>query len=254
MTPRAKALTATVAVFLVLLLAALAWNRHHRALTDAQRDAEEARLALKGQIVAHQAGREELQAQVDHLLAENTELRAAYDEARRAAPRSRVTAVARLDTGRVPVQPRPAPVMGTGAAGGAGAPIPPTTAPPVVPTKPCPVETGDDVSIEVSGLELQTGQGARLLVGVAAVLRSDRSVLASGPFQAPFSLTTELQVPPPPRWGAALLGACGISGCGPGAAVLFPPVTVLGLRSEFFLGAVAAPSAALVLGGAGVRW
>lgn len=254
MTPLGKTFVVVGVVILVLLGVGWVWTRQHRALTDARRAADGARLALQGQIVAHEATRTELQTEVQRLLAENSALRAAYDEAKRAAPTAQVTGVAKLDTGHLPVHARPS----APAAAGGEAPTPlPGSPPPAVsspPPPPCALTVEEPVSIEVSGLELQTGQGSRLLVGVAAVFRADRSVVAAGPFQSPFSLTTELQAPPTPRWGVEILGACSAQGCGPGAAVLFPPVTVLGLRSEAFLGAVASPGALLVLGGLGVRW
>ncbi len=248
------------------------WNREHRLRLSAGQQAEAAQLQFRGQIVAEQEGKKDLQANRDKLLAENVEIKQAYEAALRAAPGAQTVGAARLDTGPLAVH-TPAsvgPAADSKSAGGAGqSRVPPSSTAsqvpsalppggPVVSTA-CAVWADQHISVEVDALELKTKLGNALVLGTAAVYVDDpvRALLARGSFRSTFSLAEELARPPPPRWGAGALGICGGGGCGPGVVVAPPPVTLplVGWRVESLLGAAAPPGAGLsALGAAWVRW
>jgi hypothetical protein len=222
------------------------WNREHRLRGSAEAAAEAADLRLKGQIVADESSRKELEASVGSLLSENKELQAAYAKARQAAPGARPVGAGKLDTGPLAVRAPPPP---TPSNDGKKPNVPPLTE--------CALTQQDKVSVEVSILQLQTDKGNNLVLGTADVYRTTpRYLVASGSFQSELSGVKSLEAEAPPRWGVLALGACGGGGCGPGVGVLFPPVTmpIVRWRAEAFLGVVAAPGALLALGGIGARW
>lgn len=231
----------------LLAAAAFLWNREKRLRGEAERDAEAARLELKNQVVEGAATKKELRGKVDELLANNDLLRQAYEEAVKAAPGAAPVSASKLDTGPLVVKVAPRP-------------DPPLSAAPQAPEcAPCALSPGDAISVTVDVLELLTRAGNTLAVGTASVYREDplpRELLAAGKFQSALSRSMELATPAPPRWGAMLLGVCGLSGCGPGAAVLLPPVTLplVGWRAEALVGAAAGPGGLVALGGLGGRF
>ena len=236
---------------LVLLLAAVfLWNRERRLRTGAEAAAESFRLKLEHQIVETQSTRRELQASIDNLLLQDSELRSALELARKAAPDAKPASVSELDTGPVTIvhstlHVRP-PATTDGPAGSSPLPAGPS----------CVLTEADKLSLRAKILELQTGAGNTIVVGTAEAWRvgTPDALLASGRFQSALSATKELEKSSPPRWGVLALGACGALGCGPGVGVLLPPASALGLRLEAFAGAFGAPGGLYAVGGVGIRW
>lgn len=227
-----------VAVFLVGVGVWL-WNRERRLRTSAEQRQEAAELALQNQIVESQRSKAQLQEKIDGLLVSDRELRTAYDAAKKAAPDARPVSASKLGTGPLQTPPRPA---------GAPGPCDPGA---------CALNWGDQISIDVTVLELRTQKGNTLVVGTAAAFRDlpePRTQLAGGPFRSSLSSTSELETRSEPRWGAMGLGVCGTPGCGVGAAVLLPPAHLLGARIETMVGAAAGPGLALLEVGVGGRW
>jgi hypothetical protein len=258
-------------IFLIMGAAVFLRNRDNRLLTNARADAEAARLSLHNQIVENAATRGQLQGSLDSMLKENTDLRAAYDSARQAAPDVRVISASRLDTGPLKVRGSPPPEQPRGAylprdEPGSPAverrkdvsPSPPGVSP--IPTTAgplCMLTTDDEVSIAVEQLELQTKAGNTLIVGTGLVYREPpHQLLAGGRFRSQLSDSASLAPPRTPRWGALALGTCGVGGCGLGAGVLLPPWTLplVGWRLESLVAASALPSGLQATVGAGVRW
>jgi hypothetical protein len=260
-------------IFLIMGAAVFLRNRDNRLLTNARADAEAARLSLHNQIVENVATRGQLQGSLDSMLKENTDLRAAYDSARQAAPDVRVVSASRLDTGPLrvqapvlPEQPRgsanPAPREGPGSPAVERrkdvSPSPPGVSP--IPTTAgplCMLTTDDEVSIAVEQLELQTKAGNILIVGTGLVYRElPHQLLAGGRFRSQLSDSASLALPSVPRWGALALGTCGVGGCGLGAGVLLPVWTLplVGWKAETLVAASALPSGLQATVGAGVRW
>lgn len=266
------------------------WSWQHRTLTNAVRDAEAARLELAGQITQDQDTKQELQATVQGLLAQNADLRAAVAAAQKIAPSARPIATASLKTETVKVlgtppsetlcvtqdgavgpvcsqEPALPPCDGVYAEDGMGgyycqpkkqdsgiwkvSPKPTDRAVII----PCALHTGDSGSFQVDQVVLQTDKGNRILTGTAAFWRETppRALLAQGTFSSTLSDVDGLASPAEPRWGAEALGACTRSGCGLGLGVLFPPLKLFGVRLEARAGALAGPDLAL-LGGLGVRF
>ncbi len=240
----------------VAALAVWALNREHRAMTIAQRSAEAAQLALKNQIVEGQETRRQLQGSVAQLLAENADLRTAYDRAKEAAPDAQPASATQLDTGPLRVRKVPA---------SAGVVVTPTQPPPAqakpeaAPADTCLLQPDDTISVEALVLELETDQQNTVVVGSATVYRdtpAPRLAIASGAFQSSLSTSHEVAPPSPPRWGAELVGACFSAGCGYGGGVLLPPfrVPLFGWRGEARVDALFAGPATGVLGALGARW
>lgn len=244
-------------VALALLAAAVfLWNRERRLRTDAERGEEAARLELRNQVVENAATKKELRGKVDELLANNDLLRQAYEEAARAAPDATAVSASRLDTGAIAVKdaPRSASVSSGPVERAAPAATSPAASEPA-----CALAPGDAVSVTVDAIELKTSAGNTLAVGTASVYREQpppRALLAAGKFQSALSRSVELETARPPRWGVLALGACGFSGCGLGAGVLLPPVTLplVGWRAEALVGGLVVPGGPLVLGGLGGRF
>jgi hypothetical protein len=239
---------------LVLLALAGYWTYRHRQLGSALRAAEAAQLKLKGQIVADDATRRELSDSVSKLLAENDDLKKAYEAAKAAAPGSSPVGVATLSTGPIDVrhhatdegpraaaararsEPFPAPnghsVEGVPPAGvtpAGGVVLGSTTF-----EKGCLLAEGDKAEMKISIIEMKTAQNNRIVVGSAEAWRlgnPDERVL-KGAFSAPFSVAEGLAPPPEPGWGAYLSGLCGLTGCGAGVGLLAPPLRFLGVRLE----------------------
>jgi hypothetical protein len=250
-------------VLMVLGAGAWYWTRTHRRLDEAERQVEALRLALHGQIVTAQDTKRELAKSVDELLAQNQELKRAYDEARALAPGSKPVASGSLRTGKVrvdaparvpPVAPGPPPGESVAPA------LPADTGHPGITTGPpdsslgkpgftpgaCVLAQDDAISFLIEELALETSQGNRLVVGTAEAWREDplpRALLGRGRFQAALSETSTLVPAPPRRWGVLALGACYREGCGPGVGVLAPPFSVP------FLGQVEGQAQALALPG-----
>lgn len=229
------------------LVLAYLWNSAHRARVNAEREAEEYKLRLKGQIVAAEDTRQVLQADVEDLLRNNDLLRKAVEAAKTAAPGAKPVAAATLSTGRVQVTQAPLPPE----------PTPPAPAPVEIDQAACVLRAGAEVSITSNVITFATRGQNLLIAGVATLWREDpppRTKLAEGKFTASLSDVAALAPPPEPRWGAGALGLCSLTGCSPGAVLLLPPVKVFGLRAEAGLGATLGPGATGVLGWAALRW
>jgi len=226
------------------------WSHEHRARLAAERSAEAAQLALKGQIVADQESKRALSQDIDSLLKENEDLKAAYQQARAAAPGAKPVGSAVLKTVPVRVEPR-------------------HESPPVVPTTPpdpgrleeaCALPYSGTVSFSVEELGLATSAGNYLIVGTAEAYRETplpRERLARAKFSSPLSDTNLLESKPAPRWGALALGACSTArGCGPGVGILFPPLRLplVGWTVDMQASALALPGAFQGQVGAGVRF
>lgn len=255
-----------IAGSLLLCLGTMAWywTYQHRTLANAVRDAEAARLELAGQITQDQDTKQELQATVQGLLAQNAELREAVSAAQKIAPSAKPVASASLKTGVVKILEGPPalpPCDGIYAEDGMGSLVcqpavkqasKPSAAAPV---PNCALHTGDSGSFQVDQVVLQTDKGNKILTGTAAFWRETppRAKLAQGTFSAALSDVDGLAPPADPRWGAEALGACTRSGCGLGVGVLFPPVRLLGVRLEARAGALAGPDLAF-LGAVGARF
>jgi len=237
----------------IIAAAVFMWNRTHKQLTDAQRDAEAAQLALKQQIVEVQESKGALQSSVKDLMGQNELLKEAYESALRAAPDAKPVSEARLDTGplRVHTPPRPAP-QPVQSAGGAGETQAAATAqpalPPAGPSSVYALRDIDQMSIEVEQVELQTKAGNTVVIGVASayVLEPIKALLAEGKFQSPLSASHSLETALPARWGFGGAIACPWGGrCSYGPAAAFPPLSLLGVRLE---------ATAAVMGGSGTLW
>lgn len=261
----------TVGLGLLAVLAlAFLLNRSHRAMGDALREAEAAKLALAQQIVSGQDSAKELQASLRDMLAQNDLLREAYEALTKAAPDAKpestaklVTAPARalakaepipeLDTSHPPVLPpcdRPYVPDGKGGFSCPEAPAPKRTA--------CLFDTGSLGSFRVDEIVLGTDKGNKLVTGTAEFWRESpapRSKLAAGKFASSLSDVDTLAQAAPPRWGAELGVLCTRDGCGLGGGALLPPfrVPLVGLqgeaRADLYAGPVLGASAWL-----GVRW
>lgn len=239
-----KKLAVQVAVLGVLLgIGVHLWNRERRLRVDAERAGEAAQLALHDLSVEAQKSRGDLERDKKDLIDQNALLREAYEKAVSAAPDAKVVSASRLDTGSIIIQKNQQVYIPAGS--------PPSE-------RPCAVRDGDAVHIhiKVDILELQTKLTNTIIVGTAGVylVGPPEALLAEGVFKSSLTRASELAVPAPPRWGAALLGACGVQGCGPGLAVLLPPATVFGARLEGLLGVTALPGALHAMGGLGIRW
>ena len=259
MTPAHKALAGVTALALVALCAcAFFLNHDYRALRGARADAEAARLALAHQVVATEDTRKQLQASVDDLLAQNAGLRAAVESAKAAAPGAVPVSAARLDTGPLVVHVEPA---------GAEAmnPAPHTEAQPPAPhpadlssapaLPACALREADHASIVVDQVTLQTREGNLLIAGTAtAYTEPEHRLLLGGRFVSALSTTEALAPPTEPRWGAALLGSCGLAGCSLGAGVLFPPLRAFGVRLEGVLGLDTGLDGTHLQGSLGIRF
>jgi hypothetical protein len=244
----------------LLFIAAAFWNRQHRELVDARRAAEAAELRLRGQIVTTQESAGALKADVARLLAENGELKAAYDAARAAAPGAQPIHAATLSTGQVVVaavpRPGPAPSAPAPAAEDKG------SSPAAGPTAPtgaaCVLAEGDKASVEVQQVTLETNEGNMLVVGTAAAWRESplpRAKLFGGSFQSSLSKAVGLTPPTPPRWGAGGAGMCASGhGCSAGPAALLPPLRILGFQLEGVVGVTFGPQGLGVLGVGGLRF
>lgn len=256
----------------VLAVLALAFflNRSHRAMGDALREAEAAKLALAQQIVADQDSKKELQASLKDMVDQNELLREAYETAMKAAPDARPESTAKLVTAPAPALAKAAPI-----------PELDTSHPPVLPPcdKPyvpdghggflcpeapapkksaCLFDTGSLGSFRVDEIVLGTDKGNKLITGTAEFWREapgPRSKLAAAKFNSSLSDVDTLAPPTPPRWGAELGALCTAAGCGLGGGVLLPPfrMPLIGLqgeaRGDLYAGPVLGASAWL-----GVRW
>lgn len=238
-----------VGLFLYLVLAAVLWNHEQRALTDARAEAEAYRLKMHGQIVADANTKADLKATADKLLAENADLRTAYERAKAAAPGAAPIAAAHLDTGLLPVvRPEPARQAPPDPPGKEATGLPNPVA------SVCVLHDTDQASIDVKVLLLQAKQGTYLIAGEAETYREpEHARIVAGPFTASLSDAAALEPTPQPRWGAMLTGLCTREGCGLGAAVLLPPATFFGLRWEAQAGVYTGPALG-VAGGVGARW
>ena len=171
-----------------------AWNIE----ADAARDAEASRLASEGQIVELRKTAADLQRDLDVEIESNTALQAALDEARKAAPGSKVVRMVRASTGPMPAggQPRECPVPPIG------------TACPV-----CLVAPGDQLEVRVAEVDLQTKLGNRVVVGSGACVRllpPPETTIAEGEFEASLTRVEELAPTPDkgwPWWANAAIGA-----------------------------------------------
>lgn len=192
---------------------------------------------------------EDLRPQLEDLLRENGLLREQLERARRAVPAAKPAGIVRASTGAIAA---------------AGPPRPPAACPTSPPTEeagkpaavcpPCLLAPGDMTELKVDEVLLETKAGAHLLVGTASAWRLEPgppAPIASGAFQAPFTVAVEKQpsAQPAPRWG--LGPAVGVSTGGGllyGATLASPDVRVplLGWRLSLAATAGAGPG-----GGAG---
>lgn len=261
-------------LLLVLVAMVLAWrlDAGRRAEADRARLAEEARLRAEGLLVVEQVRSKDLAAEARRLAGENTDLAAELARARRAAPGAVVVATVSARTGPRPAsgsaRPGPAcPAPTPPIEGQPPSPIIPKTIPPepacpldvVGPlTGRCLLEAGDLVEIRVDQVELETREGARVVVGAAAVWRLGPGAeerLASGGFQAPLSAAKEPARPPPPGWGAGLYAGLSREGWALGPALALPPARLWGLQGEVVVGVGVGPNGAWQGSGAAlVRW
>lgn len=226
----------------LLILAAFLWNREARLRQSAERGEEAAQLALKQQVVENESTRRQLQSSVDDLLKDNSELNAAFNAAMVAAPDAKPASASRFDTGPLAVHTPPANKASQPPSPQGVQPILPPVGPPVF-SPVCVLRDIDQMSIEVEQIELQTKAGNIVVVGVAAayVLDPVKALLAEGKFKSYLSDSRKLEVASQPRWGVLASVAWLPMGRVQGGGVLFPPITLLGMRLE--------PSAA-ILGGA----
>jgi hypothetical protein len=241
---------------LVVVALVLAWrlDAGRRAEADRARLAEEAQLRAEGLLVVEQVRSRALDLEARRLAGQNADLSAELERARRAAPGARVTGTVSASTG-----PRPA----------GGAPRPgqvvyrcetePGAAPPAGPPPPaCILADGDVGEIRVDQVELETREGARVLVGAASVWRLDpapQAKVMAGGFQAPLSVAKEPARPAPPGWGAGLYAGVSRDGWALGPALALPPARLLGMQGEVVLGVGVGPSGAWQGSGVAlVRW
>lgn len=230
----------------VIILALWAMNHEHRALVSALAGREAAELALKHQTVEAQESRKALQASEADLLAKNAVLAAAVESAKAAAPGAQPVSASEFQTA-----PEKVISVLTG---------PPKGSPNAVtgPATACALSTVESAWFKVDLIELQTKDQNTLVAGTAELWAQgadlvDRRVLGPSRFQSAVSSSAALAPPAAPRWGAEVLGACAARGCGLGGGVLFPPVSLLGLRIEARAGVLAGPEAT-ALGAVGLRF
>lgn len=250
---------------LCLLLMAYALSKNHRALDAANRRAENSDLALKQQIVAHQETKAQLDTALASLLKQKPQVAEAVSDAKAAAPSAKPVAVVSLATKPVavvdaprsiePEPPHPEPLppcIGIYTPDGMGGWY---CAQKELPKQTCVLTSHDQVSFKISQVVLKTDLGNSLVAGNAELWREvpNPALLASGKFSSSLSDVQTLAPPAEPRWGASLDGACGASGCGLGASVLFPPWRVMGKSLEARLGGLTGPAPA-ILGGVGLRF
>lgn len=255
------------AIGLALVLAAAAFlNRQHAQLADARRSVEALQLEKAGQIVAHAESAKDLQATVAELTKKNSDLAEALAAAHAAAPDAKAVHAAKLSTGAVVVEASEpekatAPEGAVGPDRGALNSAPPARADTIPAAagaqQACVLSIGDQASIEVDQVTLKTNAGNFLVVGTAQAYREQpgpRSLLFGGKFQSALSDSSGLALPPAPRWGAGLTGACSSSGCALGPALAFPPLRVFGFQLEATAGLpIGAGGAALTATAVG-RW
>jgi cell division protein FtsB len=226
-------------------------RRQQLAHDEVARREEAAALALKSQIVELESSRASLQRAVSDLLAENSELKDAYDQAARAAPGSRPASAGRLRTGPLAVR---SPRSG---AEPAGSPAPAPAGGSVCAD--CALRYDDQLDVQVDVIELETKLGNTIAVGTAQVSKvgPPPQLLASGSFRSELSKSASLsRAPASSGWGAGPLGDCGGGGCSAGVLLAPPPFTLplVGWRVESVVGGAAGGGGLRALGGAWVRW
>lgn len=154
----------------------------------------------------------ELEPEVDRILAENDELRAAMASAKLEHPGAEAVAVAQATTGTITAH---------------GAPRPPD--PPNAPEPPDLVSEGDQLEAKVVSVALQDRKGETWLEGTVEPWRvkpEPRTSLGRASFEF------KLDLPPPPvplaRWGAGPAVFLDPGGLAYGIAVAAPPLRVFG--------------------------
>lgn len=194
-------------------------SRTGSAEAELARAREAAELRNAGQVVTEPV--EDLGPALAAAEAENATLRAALEEARRAAPRARPVAVVRTATA-------PAPATGT-----------PTPSAPPCPGQPaCWLAAGDHLRVTVDQVVLRTEAGNHVLVGAAAVERTGTApaVLHRGSFSAPVTVALEQasRERGPDGWGVGPWLGAGSDGWAAGAAVAAPALSLpwVGWRVE----------------------
>jgi hypothetical protein len=280
-TPKGFARWWVLPALVLLCLAVLAgvWTYKHRQLTDAQRAAEAATLALHGQLVAAEGSKSDLQAEVLRLLESYDDLAKRYAEAKAAAPGSHPTGAADLSTGSIKAHGK-ARLAGTPLPGQGAAAAPAISDPPPAPgghsgegapaqgalvfdqstfAPGCLLAEGDKSEIRVHLITLETRKDNTLLVGSAEVWRLDpppQAAVVGGSFTASLSTATGLAPAPEPRWGFAAAGSCGRGGCAPGVALLLPPfhLPFVSARAEAALVALTGPIEPHIVGFVGLRY
>lgn len=259
------------AVVLVLALAAWGWNHEHRQLLDERQGRASAEARLNNQIAANQDSKATLEEKIKELSSTSAALAGVLAEQRRAQPNAKTVFVADLRTksvavADVPRVPDPPP-------GDAPVPLPPcpggTYAPDgmggfycqeagtagKVEHARCVLSSDDRASFRVREVGLRGAAGNSTLAGVAEFWRDlppPSIKLSEGPFSATLSDLDVLKQPPVKRWGFELGGSLGSVGEALGVGLLFPPVSVLGLRLEPRVNALS-PPAWSVQGWLGVR-
>jgi hypothetical protein len=206
-----------VLVLLLGLTAAWLWRERSGAKAEAGRVAEAAKLAAAGQIVA--APVVDLQPELDKLTDENTTLRTALADARKLVPGAKIDQVEHAQTAPQVVTAAPE----AGAVQGR-----------------CVVDQGDKLELRVDQVELRTRAGNVVLVGSASAWRTDpppEVQLVAGKFEQTATTLSDLATKQAPSWGFGVAEFAGSYGWASGAAVLAPPLMVLGHELDLGLSA-----------------
>jgi len=261
--PRWGLLGGLAALFLVALFLVLpVLNYQHRQLLSARQDAEAARLEVAHQIVEKEESRKALALDAEQLTRANDQLREALTIAMQAAPGAVAsTAEELLSQPGKPTQRRQHQLSpASSSPSNSVAPAVPTTG--HFTTQPaCALAQEDDAWFKVDLITLQTREKNTVVVGTAELWRGGPSAMPPGErvlgplrFQSEVSHAETVASPSPLRWGLALEGLCGGSGCAPGVGVLFPPWEVFGARLEGSAALYAGAPGAFARAGLGVRW
>jgi hypothetical protein len=236
-------------VALVALLLVVAWNRARSAEERAdaaeareRRAAEASRLKAAGFVVAVGRDRAEMQQQLVALLGERDGLAAEVERFRAAAQGARAVAIVRAETGTL-----------TAAGDPRGSSCQEAPA--------CLLAAGDQGTVQVDSVTMETRDGNKVVVGEAEVWRtspSPRTRLFAGTFQAPVTRVSVEEPPRPrsaPRWGVGAWVGVGRDGWAVGPAVALPAARLGPLQFEAVIGGGLGPSGAFQGGASGVvRW
>lgn len=246
-----------LALALVAALALLVGQCNGRRAAEAALAAERARAAegreleRAGQVVVEAVP--DLAPRVATLEAENADLKAALEAARKAAKGARPVMIAHGSTGPVKASGKPRDTPSQANAATPGASPAPISSPVPAPTghsgegatsSSCLLAEGDQGEIRVDAVALQTRAGNRVLVGAASAHRlNPEARLFGGSFSAPVTWAAEREPATPAvrRWGAGPWLGVSSSGVAVGAAVAAPPARLFGIGLELSLGGGVTP-------------